>query len=65
MNTQVSRVPAALLNVDEAADYCGVSTKHIWRKKDSGELPHVRMGRRVLFLESDLIDFIMKARVSS
>lgn len=43
----------------------GVSERYIWALKDSGELPHVRIGRRVLFTEDDLNAFIERSRVTS
>lgn len=62
---QVSPGTAGLRNAEQAAAFLGLSTRSVWRMKDSGDLPHVRLGRRVLFTEDDLIDAIMKRRVAS
>lgn len=37
--------PAPLLNVAEAAEYVGVSTKTIYRALESRDLKHARIGR--------------------
>lgn len=49
------------LNVEEAADFLGVSSRTIGELVRSGKLPHHRVGAsgrgRLLFTRADLIDF--------
>ena len=47
-----------LVNVKAVSLRLGVSLRHVWRKIASGELRAVRIGRRTLFDEQDLADFI-------
>lgn len=51
-----------LLDVKEAAAFLNVSTRTIWSMANSGELPPVRIRRRVLFDVHDLEAFISKAK---
>lgn len=44
--TTQESIPAPLLNVAEAAEYVGVSTKTIYRALESGRLAHARVGQR-------------------
>ncbi len=38
-----------LVGIDEAARMLGVSSRTVWTLTDSDSLPHVRIGRRVLY----------------
>ncbi|MFN0012135.1 MAG: helix-turn-helix domain-containing protein [Phycisphaerales bacterium] len=38
-----------LLDIAEAARLLSLSDRTVWTLTDSGELPHVRIGRRVLY----------------
>lgn len=50
------------MNVKEAAAFlrCAVST--IYRETANGCIPCIRMGKRVLFLKSDLIEWLKTMR---
>lgn len=41
-----------------AAKVLGVSERTVWTLKDRGELPTVRIGRRVLYRVADLHEFL-------
>ncbi len=43
-----------LVSAREAATYLGVSARTLWSLTASGEIPHVRIRRRVLYDLSDL-----------
>jgi excisionase family DNA binding protein len=48
----------ALLNVKDAAALLGVSARFVNRLASTGELASVRIGRRMLFRQSDLEAFV-------
>jgi excisionase family DNA binding protein len=50
-----------LLTVRQLAAHLGVSTAHVYRLAERGELPHMRVGNAIRFLTTDL-DFIVRAR---
>jgi excisionase family DNA binding protein len=56
-------VPRALLNLNDAARYLGVSRRHVERLLARGELPRVRLGRSVRIVVADL-DRLIAARRS-
>ena len=47
-----------LVNVKEAAEYLAISPTSLRRNQWSGELPYVRIGKRILFDIKDLDRFI-------
>ena len=47
-----------LVNVKEAAEYLAISPTSLRRNQWNGELPHVRIGKRILFDIKDLDKFI-------
>ena len=49
------------LSVPEAAQLLGLSSNHAWRLVQTGELPSLRLGRRVLVPRSALIDLVESA----
>lgn len=54
------------LNVEESADYLGVSRSTIYSYTHNRIIPHYKpRGRRCYFLKDDLDSFIEKTRVSS
>lgn len=53
MNTRPLR-PAETLNLAEAAEFLGVSTKWLRAQVDSGTVPGRRLGRKYLFSRSTL-----------
>jgi excisionase family DNA binding protein len=54
-----------LISVPEVAHRLGVSLWTIYRWAQEGRLPSLLLGRRRLFLESDLQTFISQARTAS
>jgi excisionase family DNA binding protein len=61
MNTQGS-TPKEYLNIERAAEYCGVSTKTLRRAIRSRRLAFFRPGRAYMFLTQDLDTFMNAAR---
>ena len=56
-----------LLDSREAARLLSVSTRTLWRlafETPDRPLPHIRVGRRVLFAKSDLEQWIASRRVA-
>jgi excisionase family DNA binding protein len=47
-----------LLDVTEVAKILNVSEQMVYKLKDIGEIPHVQVGRRVMFREQDVIDYV-------
>ena len=53
-----SRIEATrFLSVDEAADLLSVSKRTIYGWVQQGRIPYRKAGRRVLFLESELLEW--------
>jgi excisionase family DNA binding protein len=46
------------ITVDEAADLIGIGRSTAYDAINRGELPHVRIGRRVLVLHRPLLDML-------
>jgi excisionase family DNA binding protein len=55
MNMQNDRL---LIDARTAARMLGVSPRTLWKLTDIGELPHVRIGRRVLYCPQQLLAWI-------
>lgn len=54
------------LNIDEAAEFLGLSKSHLYKLTSSGKLPHYKPGGKTLyFLQSDLLDYIKSGRVKT
>jgi excisionase family DNA binding protein len=53
------------LNIAEAADYLRTSERHIQSMYRDGRLPFVRVGRKIVFLVSDLDRFVAANRVAA
>jgi len=49
--------PVKFLDVREAAELLKVSVRTLYGWKSQGVIPHRKAGRRLIFLESELIDF--------
>lgn len=60
--TKRKTVDDELMNIKEAAAFlkCAVST--MYRDTAAGAIPCIRKGRRVLFLKSDLLEWLKKMR---
>jgi excisionase family DNA binding protein len=48
--------------VRDAAKRLGISERTLWALTDAGEIPVVRIGRRVLYDLADLHEFIERAK---
>ena len=49
--------PVKFLDVREAAELLKVSVRTLYGWKSQGVIPHRKAGRRLIFLESELLDF--------
>ena len=47
-----------LINTTRAASLLGISTRKLWTMTHSGEVPHTKLGRRVLYPPEALKRFI-------
>ena len=57
-------VPALLLNAHEAALALRISERNLWAKTKAGEVPHVRIGGRVLYSPAHLQEWIDSLKTS-
>jgi excisionase family DNA binding protein len=57
-------VPAILLGVRAAARALAISERTLWRLTKSGRVPHVRVGRRVLYDVEELRTWVRQLRES-
>lgn len=48
------RPPKPTLSVKEAAAYLGVSERHLWTQTKARRIPHVKLGKRVLYPVKEL-----------
>jgi len=54
------------LNIDEAAEFLGLSKSHIYKLTSSGKLPHYKPGgKNLYFMPGDLLDYIKSGRVKT
>jgi excisionase family DNA binding protein len=54
-----------LLSREQAAKRLGISARNLVYLQEHGSLPHIRIGRRVLFSPLDLERFIESRRVNA
>ena len=54
------------LNTEQAAEFIGVSagTLPVWRCNGRYRLPYVKVGRKVFYLEDDLIEWLERRKVN-
>lgn len=51
------------IGIDEASEFLMISKSHLYKLTSTGEIPHYKPSKRVIFLKSDLIEFIKNSRV--
>jgi len=56
---------AKLIRKHEAASYLGIKWRKLDYMREHGQIPFVKIGRLVLFLVSDLDDYIRKHRFAA
>lgn len=54
-----------LMTVQEAALFLSLSTSTVYTKISNGTIPHMKDGKRVYFLESELTDYMKSKRVQT
>lgn len=47
-----------IMSVEEAADFLKVSTQFLYIKKHEGKIPHRKIGGRLVFLQSELYEWV-------
>jgi excisionase family DNA binding protein len=57
--------PRLLLNREEAANALNIGTRKLWEMTNRGEIPHVRIGTRVLYPLADIERWIAQQTASS
>ena len=50
--------PALLLTPKQASDALQISPRKLWSLTNSGQIPHVRIGRSIRYRPEDLQDFV-------
>jgi excisionase family DNA binding protein len=50
-------LPPLLVDIHQASEMLGVSTRTVWALTSAGELPAVRIGRAVRYRVADLEEF--------
>ena len=63
MNGQGPETPRLLIGAREAAKALAISERTLWELTNSGDVPHVRIGRRVLYDPDDLRAWIDPRKV--
>jgi excisionase family DNA binding protein len=63
LNDDNKTAPIGALNVKQAAQYIGVSERTLWRLRDSGEIPHSQINRRIVFRIKALDQFLKEREV--
>jgi excisionase family DNA binding protein len=53
-----------LINIEEASRFLGVSAFTLREWTSRRKIKHVKLGRRVLFKRSDLIDFVNQSTIA-
>jgi excisionase family DNA binding protein len=53
-----SDVPKEVLSADEVAEWFGVDRKSVYNAISRGDIPHQRLGRRVLFHRNALVSWL-------
>lgn len=53
------------LNVEEAAAFLDVTKSHLYKLTSRGEIPHYKPGKRLYFLQSDLLEYVKNSRVKT
>ncbi len=56
--------PEKLMNIREAAEALAVHPETLRRMTRDGRIPFVRVGSRLKFAPSDLLEFILRRRVA-
>jgi excisionase family DNA binding protein len=51
---------AGLLDIHQAAEYLGMSHRWLYRNYQAEQIPHVRIGSRILFRRTDLDQWIAR-----
>ena len=62
-NDDVSSVESLTVCVDDAAKMIGVCPRTVRKLTQSGDLPVIRIGNRVLYSRADLIKFVQQSSV--
>lgn len=57
---QAAAVPQLALRPKDAARSLGVGARMLWTMTASGQIPHVRLGRRILYPLRELQDWLTK-----
>jgi excisionase family DNA binding protein len=57
-SNQAGESPAFVLDDRQAARLMNVSPRTVWRLRASGEIPHIRIGRRCLIRRVDVEAFL-------
>jgi len=58
--SDIQPVQRLALSREEAAKALGVSERHLWTYTNCGEIPHIRIGNRVLYPVDMLYDWMDK-----
>ena len=58
MQEQQNETNNQMFSLDQAARKLGISNRKLWELKNSGAIRHCRIGRRVLFSEECIHQFI-------
>jgi excisionase family DNA binding protein len=63
-NQQAAKVTAndCLFDIEEAAKYCKLSKPTMYGLVSKGEIPHAKKGKRLYFLEAELMNWIKEGR---
>ncbi len=57
-SSEVSEVSAEVLTVDQVADLLGLGRNTVYEAANRGEIPHRRVGRRLIFSRSAVMQWL-------
>jgi excisionase family DNA binding protein len=57
--------PGSLLNVQQAAKFLNVRTSSIYKLTCRREIPHLKQGKRLYFVKSELFEWVSSNRVKT
>ena len=53
------RSEAEIINLDQASELTHLSKSTLYKKTSKGTIPHIKQGKKLLFVKQDLIDFLI------
>jgi len=65
MSDVATEMPREVLCADDVAEWLGVDRKTVYYAASRGEIPHQRLGKRLLFSRTALVSWLARERAGS